>query len=200
MSDAVVKMLSRLTDLDVHLDVHRGETDRGGRTLRWVAAGEGTPTVFLEAGLGEPVPTWAPVFAELARISRVVAYDRAGIGLSDPVAEVTYEGWLADLAAVIEDTGSVPCVLVGHSLGGLLAQAMAWLHADLLAGLVLIDPSHEDAMQYVPQDIRDQLAASMLAYASMTVEDFLHAEQGFREEQAVAVSEDRQIQGLVNDA
>jgi pimeloyl-ACP methyl ester carboxylesterase len=48
---------------------------------------------------------------------------------------------VGDLVAVLEAVG--PCVLVGHSWGGLLAQLAAWERPDLITGLVLIDPSHE---------------------------------------------------------
>ena len=62
----------------------RRELDRGGRALRWVEAGEGTPTIVFEAGALSPVLTFAAVFQALAPDHRVIAYDRAGYGLSDP--------------------------------------------------------------------------------------------------------------------
>src|SRR5690625_236119 len=55
-----------------------------GRQLRAVVAGTGTDLVVLEAGLGAAALTWGPVMEHLAPHCRVVAYDRAGYGRSDP--------------------------------------------------------------------------------------------------------------------
>ena len=117
----------------------RRELDRGGRALRWIEAGEG-PSVVLEAGAMSPVVGYAAVFRELAADFRVVAYDRAGYGASDP-APLSLDLQVDDLTAVLEEAG--PAVVVGHSWGGLLAQLATWRRPDLVSGLVLLDPSHE---------------------------------------------------------
>ncbi|HZX02852.1 alpha/beta hydrolase [Kribbella sp.] len=118
----------------------RRALDRGdGRMLRWVEAGSGTPVV-LEAGAMSPVATYAAVFRELVVDHRVVAYDRAGYGGSDP-APLSVGLQVGDLVALLEEVG--PAVLVGHSWGGLLAQFATWERPDLIRGLVLLDPSHE---------------------------------------------------------
>ncbi|WBP85931.1 alpha/beta fold hydrolase [Kitasatospora cathayae] len=61
------------------------ELDREGRALRWVEAGptEGVPIVLI-AGCGDSSLTWAPLLPELAELGRIVAYDRAGLGASEP--------------------------------------------------------------------------------------------------------------------
>ena len=183
MPDVVAELFSRLTGSQVQ----RGETGRGGRTLRWVRAqgpgrdrdGERVPTVVLESGLGEPLPTWVPIISELAVIAPVVAYERAGIGLSDPFeGPVTGEAQLADLAAVIEDTGSAPCVLVGHSDGGWLGQALAWQRPDLVAGLVLIDPYHEAVVDAIPLEIMQAQDAFIARFATMTARDYIASSAG----------------------
>jgi pimeloyl-ACP methyl ester carboxylesterase len=46
-------------------------------------AGSGNPTVVLEAGGRESLEAWSNVFPEIARFTRVVAYDRAGLGKSE---------------------------------------------------------------------------------------------------------------------
>jgi hypothetical protein len=56
-----------------------------GVNLHLYCLGSGTPTLVLEAGLGENVLSWYPVQAKLARNMRVCAYDRHGLGWSDPV-------------------------------------------------------------------------------------------------------------------
>lgn len=117
----------------------RRELDRGGRALRWIEAGAG-PSVVLEAGAMSPVVGYAAVFKELVADFRVIAYDRAGYGASDP-APLSLDLQVDDLTAVLEEVG--PAVVVGHSWGGLLAQLATWSRPDLVSGLVLLDPSHE---------------------------------------------------------
>ncbi|ONI69440.1 hypothetical protein BWI15_22945 [Kribbella sp. ALI-6-A] len=118
----------------------RGELDRGGRMLRWIEAGDGEPAVVFEAGAATPVVGFAACLKALAPDHRVIAYDRAGYGVSDPVP-LGLDQQIGDLIAVLEAAG--PSILVGHSWGGLLAELAAWEHPELIAGLVLVDPSHE---------------------------------------------------------
>jgi pimeloyl-ACP methyl ester carboxylesterase len=132
---------------------NRGELDRGGRTLRWIEAGAGPgPVVVLGTGLGEMSLDWMPVLPALAAAGPVVAYDRAGLGASDPVHPLTLAGQVEDLAAVLAEVG--PAVVVGHSWGGLLAQLVTFGHPERVAGLVLVDPSHEEVWAAVPWWLR----------------------------------------------
>ncbi|MFJ8471490.1 alpha/beta fold hydrolase [Kitasatospora sp. NPDC094011] len=127
--------------------VRPGELDRGGRVLCWLEAGpaEGRPIVLV-AGCGTSSLTWAPLLPELARSGRVVAYDRAGLGASDPdrVPVLTLAAQVADLAALVRHLDAGPAVLVGHSWGGQLARLLLRRRPELVAGLVLVDPAHED--------------------------------------------------------
>jgi pimeloyl-ACP methyl ester carboxylesterase len=135
----------------------RGGVRIGERTVRWVEAGEGAPTVVLAAGRNDTAISWTPVLAALAAQTRVVVYDRAGLGASDPdpgPGPPTVDRQVADLAAVAGTTAAGPCVLAGHSWGGLLAQVLAYRHPELVAGLVLVDPAHEDMMNGVPGPVR----------------------------------------------
>lgn len=137
--------------------VRRGELPLGDRALRWIEAGSGSPAVVLEAGLGEPGSlAYAGVLPAVAEQVRVIAYDRAGIGASDPVSPVTVTSQVSDLAAIAAATGSGPCVLAGHSWGGLLTLLAAAQHPDLIAGLVLIDPADEIYWSQLPPEIRRQ--------------------------------------------
>ncbi len=121
--------------------VRRRVPGTSDRALRWVEAGEGPPLVLVGGG-GEVSLTWTPVFGALAERGRTLAYDRAGLGASDPAPEVTAVGQADDLAAVLDEVG--PAVLVGHSWGGLVAQLTAWQHPRNVAGLVLVDSAHEE--------------------------------------------------------
>ncbi|MFD5461277.1 alpha/beta fold hydrolase [Kitasatospora sp. NPDC127059] len=124
-----------------------GELDRGGRALRWLEAGPVTAApIVLVAGNGTSSLTWAPLLPELAELGRVVAYDRAGLGASDPdrAPVLTLAAQVGDLAALVRRLDAGPAVLVGHSWGGQLAQLLARRRPELVAGLVLVDPAHED--------------------------------------------------------
>ena len=113
-----------------------GQLSRGGRMLRWAEAGSGSPVVIMDAALGEPgTMAWAAVMPRIARQGRVMAYDRAGLGLSDPADPLTLDTSVGDLAALAAHAGS-GCILVGHSWSGLLAQLVALRTPELVAGLV----------------------------------------------------------------
>lgn len=86
----------------------------------------------------------------------MVAYDRAGLGTSDAGQEPpTVDRQVADLAAVVREAGGgEACVVVAHSWGGLLAQLLAFRAAELVAGLVLVDPAHEGMADGLPRAVR----------------------------------------------
>ena len=105
--------------------------------------GTGSPTVVLENGLSEISPLWSAITAQVARTTRVCAYDRAGQGWSDDVAH-PQDGVAvaADLHALLARAGEHgPYVLAGHSSGGTLAMTYAARYPAQVAGLVLLDSS-----------------------------------------------------------
>jgi len=136
--------------------VTEGTLSRGGRMLRWVEAGSGNPVVILDAGFGEPgTMAWAAVMPRIAQRSRVIAYDRAGWGLSDPADPLTLDTSVGDLAGLAAHVGG-SCVLVGHSWGGLIVQLVALRAPELVAGLVLVDSAEteETYLESLPAEIR----------------------------------------------
>lgn len=121
----------------------------GDRRVEYALAGQGTPAVVLENGLGARLDWWAKVFPEVARETRVYAYNRAGTGDSD-VASTPRDGnhIVEELRQNLRASGiAPPYVLVGHSLGGLYMQLYARRHPDEVAGLVLVDSTHPLQMQ-----------------------------------------------------
>ena len=131
------------------------ETDPGPRLLRRVEAGSGERAVVLEAGLNNGAASWGRVMPLLAPHVRVVAYDRAGLGGSARAPGlVTIDRQIDDLASVITGLAAGPCVLAGHSWGGILVQLLAFRRPDLVAGLVLVDPGHEDLDSALPLPVR----------------------------------------------
>lgn len=123
--------------------------DVGGYHLHITCEGAGGPPVIFEAGLGSDGRTWEAVADPLAGETQVCRYDRRGIGLSDPLAPGTGTRTAAD---IVRDLRRVlqaqevrpPFILVGHSAGGLSMRLFAAQHPDEVAGLVLVDASHED--------------------------------------------------------
>jgi pimeloyl-ACP methyl ester carboxylesterase len=147
--------------------------DLGGRSLHIDCSGPRAagPTIVFESGLGEGFYVWALVRAEIQKERRACAYDRAGIGFSDPTPHPrTVDALNADLHELLVRSGETgPFVLVGHSLGGLLANRYARRYANEVAGLVLVDSAHEDGGKNVPKELLD-LSAAGLAKRSKQLE------------------------------
>lgn len=141
------------------------------RFIRRLESGAGGPPVVLEAGLNGGADTWQRVIPMLEPYVRVVAYDRAGIGGSDPAPGLpTIERQLDDLTSIITGLDAGPAVLAGHSWGGILVQLLAFRRPELVAGLILVDPGHEQmerglplplqwAMKGLRLVVRDELSA-----------------------------------------
>jgi len=148
-------MVKSMFERNEFMRSNKGEVRVGERTLRLVEAGSGDPTVVLEAGAGDTALAWAAVFASVAARTHVVAYDRAGLGASDPGPSVpSLDSQVADLGVVLVHSAAGRCVLVGQSWGGLLAQMLTFRHPELVAGLVLVDPYHEELLTNLPGWIR----------------------------------------------
>lgn len=120
--------------------------DLGGHGLHLWCQGTGAPTVVLSAGAGDYSFDWEPVIEGLRDRVRVCSYDRAGFAWSavGPVprtmAQEAFEVRAALRGAGVEG----PYVLVGHSVGGLVVRVFARDYPGDVAGLVLVDPTHED--------------------------------------------------------
>ncbi len=100
------------------------------------------PTVILEAGSGGGVTSVYGLVESLASETQVCAYDRAGMGWSAPVADEvrTADEIAADLHALLTREGiEPPYVIVGHSYGGLLAQAFVAAYPEETEALVLVE-------------------------------------------------------------
>jgi pimeloyl-ACP methyl ester carboxylesterase len=132
--------------------------DVGGYRLSATVTGDGEPPVVYLDGFSvadddgpATVPAsedWLPVLAELRHGTMSVHYYRPGTGLSDPLP-ADQVGTMSTPAATAEELGVLldglgvprPVVLVGHSLGGLIAQSYARRWPGEIGGLVLLDTS-----------------------------------------------------------
>jgi pimeloyl-ACP methyl ester carboxylesterase len=128
--------------------------DVDGHRLHINCVGEGSPTVILEAANLGMSAHWVRVQQQLAKTTRVCAYDRAGMGWSErgpePRDAKQISSELHDLlanAAGIEG----PYVLVGHSYGGLYARMYAARYSEEVAGVVLVDSSHPEQFTRSPE-------------------------------------------------
>lgn len=104
--------------------------------------GEGSPTALFESGLMSTVLTWQQIQPQLAQVTRVVSYDRPGLGWSDPGPEPRTASRIVDElhALLAEAKIPPPYVLVGHSFGGLTMPLFAARYPEEVCGVVLIDP------------------------------------------------------------
>ena len=111
----------------------------GGRKMYLECRGTGSPTVLIVPGGKASADEWvkprlAPVFADVAKFTRICAYDRPGTPLrtTAPAAATRYRmpitvaDSVADLHALLGPAGSTtPFVIVGHSYGGLIVRLYA---------------------------------------------------------------------------
>ena len=119
--------------------------DVGGQRLHVVCAGNGKPTVLFESGIAASSLSWTRVLRDVATFTRACAYDRAGLGWSDPSrGPRTLARMLGELRGVLANAATAgPYVFVGHSFGAFLVCAYASQHPSEVAGLVLLDPPSE---------------------------------------------------------
>ena len=121
--------------------------DVKGRSIRVSVSGieqrtQGQPILILEAGAGEGLDEWTPAMPHLAKLAPVIAYDRHGIGQSDPDTQPrTIRRVAATLHELLESMRlPPPYVLVGHSWGGILIRGFSELYGAEVAGLAYIEP------------------------------------------------------------
>jgi len=104
------------------------------------------PTVLLLAGGGGTSEAWSEVQPAVSKFAHVCSYDYAGLGRSDKVQGMqTATGKVNDLLALLKAAElPKPYILAGHSFGGLYARMLASQIPNEIAGIVLIDSSHEE--------------------------------------------------------
>lgn len=115
-------------------------------------------TVVLESGKGGWSQSWELIQPKLANKVRTCAYDRPGYGWSEQVyGDLSADAEYKRLHALLEQAGiDGEIILVAHSLGALYARSYASVYSDQVAGLVLIDPTHEDQVQRFPASHREE--------------------------------------------
>jgi pimeloyl-ACP methyl ester carboxylesterase len=123
-----------------------------GHRMHIHCQGQGSPTIVVEQGNGAQSLGWSEVNESMSHLSRTCAYDRAGMGYSEPVAKPVTASDVAQnlqkllLAADITDD----LVLVGWSAGGIYQREFYRQFPERVKGMVLVDSAHEQQMQRLP--------------------------------------------------
>jgi pimeloyl-ACP methyl ester carboxylesterase len=123
--------------------------DVGGYKMHIFCIGEGSPTVILDSANMGTVSNWAWIQPEVAKTTRVCAYDRADAGWSDlsPTPNDTRQNAEA-LHALLDRAGETgPFVLAGHSFGGLYVRMYAEMYPDDVVGMVFIEGTLPDGLK-----------------------------------------------------
>jgi pimeloyl-ACP methyl ester carboxylesterase len=120
--------------------------DIGGFRLHLHCIGRGTPTIVLIPGAGDYSFDWALIQPALSKETRTCSYDRAGYAWSDLGPNPrTMRQEAAEVRRLLQKAGiGGPVLLVGHSLGGLIARVYAKEYPEAVTGIALVDPTSED--------------------------------------------------------
>ncbi|BAY82355.1 alpha/beta hydrolase fold protein [Calothrix parasitica NIES-267] len=128
--------------------------DIDGKSLHYKVMGEGNPTVVIDNGQGGTHLDWQLVQPEIAKLTRTVTYDRAGYGwsnLSSSQKPRTAEQCLDELRQLLQKAKiPPPYILVGMSLSGLFVRLFAYQYPEEVAGMVLVDVTHEQMYERIP--------------------------------------------------
>jgi 3-oxoadipate enol-lactonase len=130
------------------------------------------PPVLLLHALGTDLHIWDRVLALLPEHLRYVRFDQRGHGLSDvPPAPYSMGAMVSDAEAVLTALNIKDCLVVGLSMGGLVAQGLAVKRLDLVRAMVLIDTAAKIGVPAVWADrIQQVRAGGMAAIASNAME------------------------------
>jgi len=126
-----------------------------GRELFLYCVGNANgPSVILLAGGGGTTTTWDRVQPTISTFARTCSYDRAGLGKSSEIHEPQSADEIVDDLAILLANAHVspPYILVGHSIGGLYARKFDERFDSEVAGMVLVDSSHEEQIWRFAKD------------------------------------------------
>jgi proline iminopeptidase len=148
------------TSSDV-LKIEEGFVNAAGILIYYKALGAGEPLVVVHGGPGASHDYFLPYLLPLAKTNRLIFIDERGSGrsekLEDP-ARYTVESMVEDVEAVRVALGLGKINLLGHSYGGVLAQAYAFKYQDNLSHLILCSTFHSTKQL---NDVFDTMMANM---------------------------------------
>jgi pimeloyl-ACP methyl ester carboxylesterase len=144
--------------------------DVGGRQLMLYASGTGGPAVVVLPGAGLTGLGYLNLHEQVSQFATSVLYDRAGTGWSDHVPLPRSATEVADeLRSLLRVAGvPAPYVFVGHSLGGIYARRFAQRFPADVAGLLFLDPGHEDYTTKLPtSSLFERLRTSLALFRAL---------------------------------
>lgn len=130
-----------------------------GYNMRIDCTGAGSPTLILDAGLGNDGLIWGKVQPTLSQTTRVCSYDRAGFGWSDPVPGQQDANRISDQLNGLLNAAGIdgPIVLMGHSISGIYIRTYASRYPQHVAGLIFVDGSTPLQMEHFPADMQTHM-------------------------------------------
>jgi esterase len=139
---------------------HTAERRVNGLRLYCAERGSGVPILCVH-GVGGTALAWADAIDRLARLGRVIAYDRRGCARSErpvPYERTSVAEHADDAAALLDALAAPPAVIVGRSYGGTVAIDLALRYPDRVRALVLLEPD-------APRELAPAVAAWIDALA-----------------------------------
>jgi esterase len=109
--------------------------------LYYEERGSGTPILCVH-GTGSSAVVWSDAVPELARLGRVISYDRRGCTRSerpDPYERTSVAEHADDAAALLDALAAPPAIVIGRSYGGTVATALALRHPGRVRALVVLE-------------------------------------------------------------
>jgi proline iminopeptidase len=147
------------------LSVEQGFVDGNGVLLYYEIFGEGAPLVVVHGGPGASHDYFLPYLLPLARHHRLIFIDERGSGKSERLEDAsgyTVEAMADDVEAVRQALRLGKIDLLGHSYGGVLAQAYAFKYQENLSHLVLCSTFHSTrAMNDVFRRMKDAMTPEL---------------------------------------
>jgi pimeloyl-ACP methyl ester carboxylesterase len=145
--------------------------DVGGYRLHINCTGNGSPTVVIEAGLGDWSTSWGFIQSEVAKTTRVCTYDRAGMGWSEagPLPRDAAQ-FARELHTLLQNANIPgPYVMVGHSLGGLGVRVFVHDYSSEVSGVVLIESMNPKQLPQSPTGVGPQSNLQSRLYSVLSV-------------------------------
>jgi pimeloyl-ACP methyl ester carboxylesterase len=145
--------------------------DVGDYRLHINCTGSGSPTVIIEAGLGDWSSSWGFVQPEVAKTTRVCTYDRAGMGWSEqgPLPRDAAQ-FAKELHTLLQNANVPgPYVMVGHSLGGLGVRVFVHDYSSEVSGVVLIESMNPKQLPQSPTGVGPRSNPQSLLYSVLNV-------------------------------
>jgi pimeloyl-ACP methyl ester carboxylesterase len=154
-------------------DWSTGDCETNGINIHYTRTGGGKPPLILLHGLAANGPCWAALAHAIEGDYDVIMPDARGHGRSSvPDYGYRYEDLANDVVGLIEALRLPPTILIGHSMGGMVAAVVASRNPELLRCLILADPTFLSPK--VQREIRDSdVADQHRRYLNMSLDDVM---------------------------